>query len=103
MTEREIINTFTYHPPTPARAKLHEEVRGLMIQTTCEINAMLPVSREASIFVTKMQEAQMFANAALAIHTPPPAPGDEHTVSEWESWWRGLTDEQRREVKEAMG
>lgn len=72
MTQRldldEIRKIFIYHPPTPKRAKIHEEIRNEMIQCVASIGSKIPHSRERSVFITKCQEAMMFANAALAIH-----------------------------------
>ena len=77
MTEAEIRNTMRYHAPTSERVELHEEAREAMIQTTCKVAAMLPNSRERSLFITDMQRALMMANAAIAIHTPLPEGGTD--------------------------
>ena len=69
MTPEKIRDTFAHHPPSPAKAQQHDQVREYMIATAVAIADLLPESRERSLFLTKMQEAQMFANAAIAIHS----------------------------------
>ena len=43
-----------------------------MIETTITTSEMLPDSREKSLFITNMQQALMWANAAIAIHYEEP-------------------------------
>ena len=71
MTEQEIVEVFTFHPPTPERIRAHELVREVLRDATVEIAPTLPHSRERSAFITHMQSAAMMANAALAIHGLP--------------------------------
>ena len=71
MTEQEIVEIFTFHPPDAARIDAHERVREVMRDATLELAALLPPSRERSLFITEMQQASMMANAALAIHGLP--------------------------------
>ena len=68
MTEAEIMNTFRYHSPNLKRAKTHEQIRERMTATVVEVAGLIPASRERSTFITLMQQAQMMANAAVAIH-----------------------------------
>ena len=68
MTESEIRNTFRYHSPNPERVRTHEQIRERMTATVIEIAELIPPSRERSTFITLMQQAQMMANAAIAIH-----------------------------------
>ena len=68
MTNEEIQETFRYHPASKARQRKHEDFREAMRSVTTDIAADLPPCRERSLFITKMQEALMMANAALAIH-----------------------------------
>ena len=69
MTESEIRETFRYHSASADSVAKHEAIRSLMTETTVEINKMLPSSKEASLFITLMQIAQMMANASIAIHS----------------------------------
>ena len=70
MMPDEIRETFRYHSPNPDMVKRHEAIRQTMTEATIKVAAMLPSSRERSLFITDMQRAQMMANAAVAIHTP---------------------------------
>ena len=71
MTPEEIRETFRYHSPSPAAVSTHEAVRERMTDTVLAVAAWLPYSRERSTFITLMQQAQMMANAAIAIHGLP--------------------------------
>ena len=68
MTESEIRDTFRYHSPNPDRVRTHEQIRERMTATVVEVAGLIPASRERSTFITLMQQAQMMANAAVAIH-----------------------------------
>ena len=68
MTPEKIRDVFRHHPPSQENLKKHEQIREYMIATTVAIAEMLPESRERSLFITHMQQAQMMANAAVAIH-----------------------------------
>ena len=68
MTEAEILETFRYHSPNPGNVKRHESIREHMAATTVYVAACIPDSRERSLYITLMQQAQMMANAAVAIH-----------------------------------
>ncbi len=57
-----------YHPLTPGRAELHEAIRAAAQDFAAVIDTLCPPSREASLAFTAVQEAAMWANAALAIH-----------------------------------
>lgn len=71
MAPEEIVNTFRYHSPTPDAVTEFEDIRKLMTATVLDISTRLPRSRERSTFITLMQQAQMMANAAIAIHGLP--------------------------------
>ena len=70
MTEAEIREMMRYHKPDENRVKMHQEIRNVLTNVTCYVAAMLPNSRERSLFITDMQRAQMMANAAIAIRVP---------------------------------
>ena len=74
MTESEIRDTFRYHSPDDAARETHELIRSLVTTTVVEIAALLPHSRERALFITLCQQAQMMANAAIAVHGLPPRP-----------------------------
>lgn len=63
----DIENRFSYHKPTDVNTSVnHEEVRESLKSVTQKIIALIPAGREASVFVTKMEEAMFWANAAIA-------------------------------------
>lgn len=67
---------FEYHPATEKTAPMHEQVRKQFLSLAQRMNKLLPESREKSLAITNLQDAMMFANAAIAIHTTddePPA------------------------------
>ena len=45
-----------------------ERIRSIVTQATVEVAELVPQSRERSLFITHMQQAQMIANAGVAIH-----------------------------------
>ena len=62
-----IENDFTYHPPNDAAVVKHEKVRhygasyAKLLLSQCP-----PESRELSLALTRLEEAVMWANAAIA-------------------------------------
>ena len=73
MHEQDIRETFKYHAPTDRKVCEFEAIRERMTETVVDIAARLPPSRERSTFITLCQQAQMMANAAIAIHGHPVA------------------------------
>ena len=68
MTEDQIRNTFRYHAPNDSKVELFEHIRGCMTDVVVDIAGKIPPSRERSLFITLMQQAQMMANASVAIY-----------------------------------
>lgn len=71
MTEAQIRDTFSYHAPTDRKVATFDDIRSRMTETAVAVAAQLPNSRERSMFLTLMQQAQMMANASVAIHGHP--------------------------------
>lgn len=57
---------FDYHPPVGGKQQKHEAVRRHCKGLAYIFEDMLPVSREKSLALTKLEEALMWANAAIA-------------------------------------
>lgn len=87
MDADEIRTRFTYHPPKPGQPEIYTEIRQRARELVELIVAEAPASRELSLAVTKIEEAVMWANAAIARRSgdklpkrpnptpnPPPAP-----------------------------
>ena len=64
----DLHNRFAYHPPRPDTddADRHGEVRQQCFNLASIINDACPDSREKSLAITHLEEAMMWANAAIA-------------------------------------
>lgn len=70
MTERrEIEERFSFHPGTDVTGPKHDEVRTRLRLLALWVLDDVPQSRERSLALTALQEAMMWCNAAIAIHT----------------------------------
>jgi hypothetical protein len=67
----EINNRFGYHPVNEKTIELHKEVRAEAIAFANILAEILPESREKSLAFTALQEATMWANAAIACNLAP--------------------------------
>ena len=70
MNNDQIREMLRYHAPDDSQRETFENTRKVMLDATLDIAGRIPNSRERSLFLTHMQQAQMFANAAVAIHGP---------------------------------
>lgn len=69
MDDQELRHRFKYHPPKDDGVKAqHEEVREHCTELAEWINVKLPEGREKSLVITHLEEAMMWANAAIARH-----------------------------------
>lgn len=68
MTSESMADRFKHHPPRGGTGDedRHESVREAVHRAAEELRYLLPESREASLAVTKLEEAMFWANAALA-------------------------------------
>ena len=64
--EAQIEKTFTYHPPKADQPLKYEEIRKNAKEMAQLFVALCPPSRELSLALTHLEEAMMFANAAIA-------------------------------------
>ena len=62
----ELEKRFTYHPPKEGQPMVYEKIRGDALVLATVIDAYCPESREKSLAITKLEEAVMWANAAVA-------------------------------------
>ena len=65
-TDAEIENRFRYHKPDEDRVKRHAAVTELMVATAKAIRDLTPEGRGQSVALTKLEEARMWANMAIA-------------------------------------
>jgi hypothetical protein len=68
MDQAQIDNIFTYHAPFGDQTKKYEALRNEGRQLANAINDLCPESREKSLAITQVQQAIMWANAAIAIN-----------------------------------
>jgi polysaccharide deacetylase 2 family uncharacterized protein YibQ len=66
MDQTDIDNRFTYHPPKPGQTARYELIRSEARKLAIVINDMAPDSREKSLAMTQLEDAVMWANAAIA-------------------------------------
>lgn len=66
MTPEDLTNRFTHHPPKGDQAVRYSEIRRKALEFAQLINDMTPGSREQSLAITHLEDAVMWANAAIA-------------------------------------
>lgn len=64
--DSELVNNFTYHPPTDEKKVKFENIRRLGLSLAAYIAKECPKGREISVAQTKIEEAIMWANASVA-------------------------------------
>lgn len=62
----DIENKFTYHPPKGDQVERYQLIRDAAKGMAYLVLENTPPSREQSLFLTKLEEAVMWANAAIA-------------------------------------
>lgn len=60
------LKAFTYHPPIGDQVERYQVVRSTASEFARLLNGLCPASRELSLAQTKLEEAVMWANAAIA-------------------------------------
>lgn len=70
LSEEDIDNIFSFHPPKNEDvAAAHEQVREGCRELAQDLKALCPDSPEQTTAIRKLQEAMMYANAAIALHS----------------------------------
>lgn len=72
ITYAEIDERMDHHPPTgPATGDAHATVRLIMKAAAKAVKDIAPPGRETALFLTDIQQALMWANAAIACNDGP--------------------------------
>lgn len=61
-----IENNFKHHPPTDEQVAKYAEIRSEAKALALQIDKLCPASREKSLALTNLEQAVMWANAAIA-------------------------------------
>ena len=69
-TDAEIENRFRYHKPDADRIERDAAVTELMVETAKAIRNLTPDGRGQAVALTKLEEARMWANMAIATEPP---------------------------------
>jgi hypothetical protein len=64
--DAELQTRFTYHPPKSGQPQRYEAIRGSAMELAELIDEECPESREKSLAMTNIEQAVMWANAAIA-------------------------------------
>jgi hypothetical protein len=65
--EKEIVEIFSYHPPTPDQRMTYERINAAFIDLAIEIAPFLPDGPGKTAAIRKLADARMAANAAVAL------------------------------------
>lgn len=68
MDTLDLKNRFTYHPPKGSQPERYELIRAEGLQLALTLDDECPESREKSLAITHLEQAIMWANAAIARH-----------------------------------
>lgn len=68
MASATLEQVFTYHPPFGTQQERYVGIRGAALKFSQLISVSTPPSREQSVALTNVQQAVMWANAAIAIN-----------------------------------
>jgi hypothetical protein len=79
----ELKNRFTYHAPTPGQPEIYQSIREGARELATHIDGLAPDSREKSLAIKALEEAVMWANAAIARH---PADEDGEPIPGGDGW-----------------
>ena len=61
-----IVGAFTYHAPREGQPERYEAIRSKAKELAYLIDDLCPDARERALAITKLEEAVMWANAAIA-------------------------------------
>jgi hypothetical protein len=65
---QDLLNRFTYHAPKDGQVQRYQTIRDQGLHLAQTIVSETPPSREQSLALTHIEDAVMWANAAIARH-----------------------------------
>ena len=68
MDAEDLENRFSYHAPKGGQPERYQRIRDAAHGVATLINDQAPESREKSLAITHLEDAVMWANAAIARH-----------------------------------
>ena len=66
MTQEDLNNIFSFHPPTPEKLLQYDDIRSTCRELAGLINDSCPESTEKSLAIIKLEEVMFWANASIA-------------------------------------
>jgi hypothetical protein len=66
LSDEELANRFTYHPPTTGQPEKYEMIRKIAHSYATVLNELVPDSREKSLAMTHLDEVVFWAIAGIA-------------------------------------
>lgn len=66
----EILRRFTFVPPTAETRPKYELLNKAFLEIAVLVDETTPEGREKALALTQLQDARMWANAAIATHQP---------------------------------
>ena len=66
VSAEDLLNRFTYHAPKDGQTERYQTIRAQGLHLAQTIVAETPPSREQSLALTHIEDAVMWANAAIA-------------------------------------
>lgn len=66
IVNEQIENNFSYHAPKEGQPEKYDKLRNKAKELAYLISELCPNSRERALAITKLEEASMWANAAVA-------------------------------------
>jgi len=67
MTDNQLKDIFTYHPPTPEQREIYEKINAAFLECAHVVNAVAPEGPGKTAAIRKLSDARMQANASIAL------------------------------------
>jgi len=67
MTEEQLKDIFTYHPPTEAQRLVYEQINAAFLECARVVNAVTPEGPGKTVAIRKLSEARMQTNHSVSV------------------------------------